>query len=244
MSIPIYITSFFRKEFTLKTVDLIHERTEKGTFQLHIYDNGSDKDTRDTLYKLLEGGKITSLTLDSRNTGCLYDKLVFNSMTETSSKYMCITDNDVLPPKLTPDWLSQMIALMDKYPKIALLTPQLPPIGLQMPYSMNDEIVLCAAVGNTFKLCRTEAMAKIMPKVEQKLGVYGDDGKVSELLTKEGYKVAFCRKVFCYHAGQCLNWGYRKEDINKDPRKVGYKEYFKYNLVNEETYEPEKKWKL
>lgn len=238
----IYITSFFRPEFTTETVRLIRERTEEGTFRLHIYDNGSDVETVTKLMGLYSENKIDSLMLDKRNTGCLYNKGVFHAMTESHTKYYVVSDNDVFPPKLTPDWLIQMINIMEKYPEIALLTPQLPPQAFQMPYALNEDVVLCAAVGNTFKVIRRDAFP--FDQYAQKLGEYGDDGLISELVHKSGKKVAFCRNIFCYHAGQCENYGYKEEDLGKDPRKINYGEHFTYKFVNEDTYEPEPMWRM
>lgn len=240
--IPIYMTSFFRKDFTENSVKFINERTRPGTYQLTIYDNGSDKDTRDFLYKLLDEGKITALILDSRNTGCLYNKIVFHAMTETSCKYYCITDNDIYPPKLSPDWLEQMTTLMDKHPELGLLSPQLPPQWLQMPLNSTDDLVYCKAVGNTFKFIRRDLLK--IDGIEQALGRFGDDGQISDLIEKAGYKVAFAKNIFCFHAGQCDNWGYTKDQIDKDPRKAGYGAPFSYTVVNEDTYEPESRWKM
>jgi cellulose synthase/poly-beta-1,6-N-acetylglucosamine synthase-like glycosyltransferase len=242
MKTDIYMTSFFRREFLEKAVQLIWERTDPDTFQIHVYDNASDKPTRDFLYGMLEQGRIVSLMLDSRNTGCLYNKIVFHAMTESANPYYVVTDNDIFPPKLSPDWLKQMTGLMDKYPEIALLTPQFPPQQLSGPYSMNEDVVYCKAVGNAFKMVRRALFP--IAKMEQALGKYGDDGYVSDMLEREGYKSAFCRHLFCLHAGQCVDWGYKKEEIHKDPRKVGYGTHFQYMVQDEETYLPEPAWRV
>jgi len=231
------MTSFYRKQFTEKTVQLIHERTIPGTFQIHIFDNGSDKETRDFLYGLLDTGKIASLHLDSRNTGCLYNKGVFHIMTEVTSKYYIVTDNDIYPPKLDPDWLTQILGIMEEHPELAFLTPQLPPVQLQMPYQKLDDIIYCKAVGNTFKVVRREAFP--LEEFKPQLMKFGDDGWVSDAVHKKGWKVAFCKDLFCWHAGQCENWGYTKqEELDKDPRKAGYGAPFIYQPNNELTYEP------
>ena len=242
--IKIYITSWNRVDFTLKTISLINQRTNIDTYEIHVYDNGSQRETTDKLYTLLSQGSIASLVLDSRNTGCLYNKIVFHAMTETKDKYYVISDNDVYPPNLSPDWLSSMIAVMEAHPEIALLAPQLPPQGLQMPYKVMDDVVYCRAVGNTFKVVRREAIASIIPSINQQIGIYGDDGLVSEMLERNHWKVAFCKNIFCLHAGQCDNWGYKPEEVNQDPRKSGYGKPFSYALSNEVTYEPESKWKI
>lgn len=240
--IDIYMTSFYRKHFTQRAVELIHQRTAPGTFQLHIYDNGSDKLTRDYLVSLLESGKIGSLILDSRNTGCLYNKLVFHAMTESKNDYYVVTDNDVYPPQLSPDWLSQMKGIMDRRTDLAFLAPQLPPQWLQQPYRKEDDVVYCVAVGNTFKMVRRAAFPQ--DKMESRIGAYGDDGMVCKYVSEVGWKTAFCRNIFCYHAGQTEDWGYEEEQLDMDPRKKSYGAPFHYNIVNQETYEPEPAWKV
>jgi len=237
--INIFITSWYRKEMTEKTVNLIHERTDSGTFAIHIFDNGSDKKTRDFLYGLLEQQKIVSLHLDSRNTGCLYNKGIFHMMTEASQDFYMVTDNDIYPPKLTPDWLSQMVKIMEAHPNLAFLTPQCPPQRLSEPDMdrVMDDIVYCKAVGNILKMVRRKAFP--LQSFRPTIGAYGDDGLVCDLVRSFNYESAFCRNIFAYHAGQCENWGYKKEEIDNDPRKAGYGKPFTYKIINKETYEPE-----
>jgi glycosyltransferase involved in cell wall biosynthesis len=242
MAINIYITSFFRIEMTLRAIELIYQRTDPGTFKIHIFDNGSDKSTQEVLFSLLHSKKIESLHLDNRNTGCLYNKGLFYLMNEETDKYFCVTDNDIYPPLLTPDWLSQMIAIMEKHPKLGMLAPQLPPQVLQGPLRLLDDIVLCKAVGNTFKIVRRKAFP--MKEYKQKLGAYGDDGIISSMMQGNGWEVAFCRNIFCFHAGQCKNWGYTSEQVAMDPRKIGYGLPFVYKLENDERYEPESQYRL
>jgi hypothetical protein len=205
---------------TQKLLELLRERTSPGSYQVHIFDNNSDRQTREYLYKLLEKGEIASLHLDSRNTGCLYNKSVYHSMTETKNKYYIITDNDIFPPKLTPDWLTQMTAIMEKHQELAFLTPQFPPVQLMSPEEITDDIVYCKAVGNAFKMVRREAIS--INDYDQSIGSFGDDGLLSDIVRKKGWRVAFCRKIFVLHAGQCKNWGYNPEEIDKDPRKKKY----------------------
>lgn len=245
MTINIFITSFYRIEMTLKVIDYIYERTTPGTFKIHIFDNGSDKETINRLMELYRDKRIESLYLNNRNTGCLYNKSIYYAMTEITDKYYCVTDNDIYPPKLNPCWLTQMIDLMEKYPKIGMLAPQLPPQYLQRPYQVEEEIVKCLAVGNTFTIIRRKAfpIEEIM-KNNQKLFMYGDDGLISSYMRENGWEVAFCRNIFCYHAGQCENWGYKIEEIMLDPRKKGYGKPFSYKIVNEDTFEPEFPYKI
>lgn len=242
MQIDIYITSFFRIDMTVKTIDLIYERTHPGTFKIHVFDNGSDEATQKVLIGMLRTGRIESLHLDNRNTGCLYNKGIFYMMTESKSKYFCVTDNDVYPPKLAPDWLSRMIDIMEKHPKLGMLAPQLPPQFLQQPFLVCDDIVKCIAVGNTLKVIRREAFP--IKEYVQSLGSYGDDGIVSNMMRENGWEIAFCKDIFCFHAGQCDKWGYTEDQIAMDPRKIGYGKPFTYGIVNEDTFEPEPRYRM
>jgi len=72
----------------------------------------------------------------------------------------------------------------------------------------------------------------------QNMESFGDDGLVSELVREKGYKVAFCRNLYCWHSGQTDNWGYKPEDLDKDPRKAGYGEPYKYSPEDMDTFTP------
>lgn len=245
MRTPIFITSFHRRHFTERCVREIRERTQPGTYGLHLYDNDclADADDLHFAVNLLKTGCLKSLTLDSRNTGCLYNKGVFHMMAEVTDEYYVVTDNDVFPPLLSPDWLSRMRAVMDSHSQVGLLAMQLPPQSFQQPTGEYDEdVVYARAVGNTFKMVRRSAFP--VDAIQPKLMEFGDDSIVSMQMATRGYKVAFCRDIWCYHAGQCDNWGYRQEEIDKDPRKAGYGEPFIYEFEDEEKYLPKEQWRL
>lgn len=234
----IYITSFFRRDFIGQCINQIYDRTEKNTFQIHIFDNGSDQETKEYLISLLNQNKIVSLHLDLRNTGCLYNKGIFHLMTEISQPYYIVTDNDILPPKLFPDWLSQLISLMNKYLDLAMLSLQVPPVFLQEPYEKNDDLVYCKSIGNTFKIVRREAFP--LDVFQPELMKFGDDGWVCKELRERGWKIAYCRNLFCYNLGQKKDWGYKKEEIDLDPRKKGMGKPLLIDPINMETYETSK----
>lgn len=234
--IDIYITSWRRIEFLKKTIKSIYDNTTPGTYRLHVFDNASDPFLRGFLIQLFNEKKICTLHLDSRNTGCLYNKAIFHEMTESGSKYYVVTDNDIYPPRLTPDWLEQMVKIMDEHEDLAFLAPQLPPIWLQEPIKAEKNVVYCKAVGNTLKIVRRKAYP--IEEYAQKTNKYGDDGLVCEKVRQKGWRVAFCRDIFCFHAGQCENWGYEENEIALDPRKQGYGEPFYYEISDMETYRP------
>ena len=231
------MTSWLRPEFTTRSIEHILGRTTPGTYKLHVLDNQSSARTREPLLRMLDEGKIASLLLHSENTRCLWGKAVFHAMVPSASPYYVVTDNDILPPKLAgKDWLQRMVDIMDERTEIAFLTPQLPPTFLQEPFAADGPVVYCKGVGNTFKVVRREAYPA--DRYEQSLEKFGDDGLVSQLVRESGWKVAFCRDIFCLHLGQTDNWGYESEEIAMDPRKAGYGPPFKYTPVDTDTFTP------
>jgi len=235
--IKIFMTSWNRKHIIEKTINFLYERT-RTPFELHVYDNGSRDDTKNFLLEKLNEKLITSLHLDNRNTGCLYDKFVFHSMVENDEKYYVVTDNDIMPPQVSPvDWLGQMITVMDREPKLAALCPQMPLVGLMGPEYIRNDLVICKAVGNFFKVVRRDAFP--VEKFVQKLMAFGDDGWLCQELRTAGWEVAFLKNMYCYNLeGDYNDWGYIKEDLDKDPRKAGYGKPVRYLPLDWNTLTP------
>jgi hypothetical protein len=240
--VPIFLTSWNRYDFTERVLKEINERTQHP-FDLHVYDNGSSDTAPKNLYEKYLNKEITSLVLDTRNTACLYNKIVFHSMVEQETPYYVVTDNDIIPPRLNPCWLTQMISIMDRNPSIAILTPRLPPEFLMEPLSEGEEVIYCKAVGNTFKLVRRSAVHKLIGELSQKLGSYGDDGILSALIRASGLRVAFCKNLWCYNLERSVaDYGYTKEQLAQDPRKEGYdsdSSGHNYLVKDWDTLEPE-----
>jgi hypothetical protein len=233
--VDIYITSWLRPGYTVEVIEKIVARTKKGSYKIHILENESNPESQKALMPYLNNKTVESILFHNYNTRCLWGKPVFHAMTDSDSKYYVVTDNDILPPDLTPDWLEQMIDIMERNPDLGLLTPQFPPVQLMGPLEMRGDHIVCTAVVNALKLVRRESFPE--GKIRQNKESFSDDGHVSELIKKEGYKVAFCKNIFCGNLGQTENWGYKAEDIHRDPRKSGYSAPFMYETKDNKTYE-------
>jgi len=232
----IYITSWKRPQFTEQTINMFHERTKPGTFKIHVLDNESDDRTQAVLLKCLQDKRIESLLLHNVNTKCLWGKAVYHAMTNSNQPYYIVSDNDVHPPKMEgKDWLERLTETMEAQRELAFLTAQLPPVQFQSPYEKNGDVVYCKAVGNTLKVVRRSAFP--FGLYEQNMTSYGDDSMVCDLVHEKGWKVAYHKEVFCWHAGQTENWGYEPDEIDKDPRKAGYGAPYKYTPVDADTFE-------
>lgn len=233
--IKICISSWNRCHFLKEVITKIHQRTKPGSFEVIVYDNASDLDTVQYLKECLETSLVSNVIFDTENSGCLKPKIMFHELASQDAWYV-VNDNDIIPPDLTPDWLEQMVAIMEAHPDVALLTPQLPPVWLQEPYEKRGDIVLCKAVGNTFKLVRRSAIP--VDELKQVTDRYGDDGILCALLRGKGWKIAYASNMYCYNLERSkIDYGYTKEQLQQDPRKQGYDlDSTKYN------YEP-KSWK-
>lgn len=241
----IYMTSWHRLQMTIETLSILKART-KTPYNLTILDNGSNIVTKSMLFELHKKDYIANIVFMKENTGCLYNKFVYHSMTVSDEQYYIITDNDVLPPDLKTCWLKQMIDIMDEHQELAILALQLPPQQFQQPYSASKDkkVIYCKAVGNTFKLCRRSVLERVLNSIEQHKGIYGDDSLVCLKAHELGYKIGFTADLWCLHIGQCENWGYNEDEIKLDPRKVGYGKPFKYEY-DPKTFEPlDNKYKI
>lgn len=228
---PIYITSWHRGDMLAKVVQAIHERTALDSYEITVWDNHSNPETMAILHEMFMRSHIENLILWGDNAKCCYPKLQFQAMSEGHEFYV-VTDNDVLPPQIEPDWLSSMLDIMKSHPKLGLLSLRLPPESLQMPTGYDEEVVFCRAVGNTFKLVRREAWPSVALN-----GQFGDDSTLSQGMLDNGWLVGFCRHLYCLHMGQTTNWGYKTEEVALDPRKVGYGKPYEYSY-NPLTLEP------
>lgn len=218
--IKICITSWNRVHFLEQVITKINERTKPGSFEIIVYDNASDLETRSYLQNCLQSNLISNVIFDNVNSGCLKPKIVFHSLVGQDEPFYVVSDNDILPPDLTPDWLEQMVTIMENNPDVALLTPQLPPVWLQEPYQRRGNIILAKAVGNTFKMCRRFAIPEEFKQVTDR---YGDDGVLCKLLSGRGWKIAFAADLFCYNLERTIDsYGYTKDQLAADPRKFGY----------------------
>ncbi len=235
--IKIFITSWNRPDLLRQVITKIHQRTKPGSFQIIVYDNASDQETVNYLQSCLENKQVYDVFFDSVNSGCLKPKIVFHEKSDSETPFYVVTDNDIIPPDLTPDWLEQMVSIMEANPDVALLTPQLPPTWLQEPYEKRGSIILCSAVGNTFKMLRRSSIP--IEELKKTKDRFGDDGILCKMLCAKGWKVAFASDIFCYNLERDENmWGYTLEQINQDPRKSGYGPPFSYIVKDWKTLEP------
>ncbi len=211
--IDLVITTFNRIRFTRDCIDMINKRTETP-YRIIVVDNNSTDGSQEMLYKLKQTGKIHHLTLLEENYGIHMAKNYGLSLVR-SEPYYIDTDNDLLCARLQPDWIQQLIKLMDKYPKFGAIScrPQVLVGRSGREFDTTEEVVKFSHTGAHLRIMRTEAVRKVggWEKTWEAKRNHEDSFIASRLETL-GLDVGYAKKVRCWHLfGK--NWGYENIPI-------------------------------
>lgn len=230
--IDIFITSYLRPMYTLKTLEYLRERTEypHRTFLID------------------QGGNITFKSMVDHyialeNMGIHAAWNIALSLAE--SEYFITSDNDIYVPDLdpAPDWLTQMVSYMDERPDYAAISlhphvligaPSIDPLDPEDVVERN----MCGAV---MRIMRTDAVRRVggwEHKIDPKRN--HEERWICGKLQEEGFKVGIASRVRAYHPfGD--NWGYPKEIT---PEMQGHNPALREEVVrfdNPDAYDP-KTW--
>ena len=219
MNIPIdiVVVTYFRFAFTRKVLQHIRART-KTPFRLIVVDNGSQDGTREYLQNLKDAGEIYKLKLLNKNIGLQAAKNI--GLEHVESKYFVDTDNDCLCPSLEPDWLEQLVGLIDVRNNFGAISlrPQVL-VGVGPIFKQAEEVVENNVAGGSFRIMRTDVV-KTLGGWRSDFENRSEEWEISGKLKKAGYKVGYSRDIFTYHMfGEFEdkkklgynNWGYPKD---------------------------------
>ena len=127
------------------------------------------------------------------------------------SEILVYTDDDILCPKLEPDWLARGLAAMTEHPEVGMLSlymPAPPGVVLYQNQEPHGSVTYCHRVGGHLAFVRRELMRKIhLPDagtvhgIEIKPGYPQIDAICSRAMQALGYRVAFLTGVYCQHIG-------------------------------------------
>lgn len=231
----ILMTTYFRFDFTKKVIESIIERT-KSPFRFVIVDNGSTDGTQGYLQEMQKRYPqlFKRVILLPENLGLQRAKNIGMEYIETPR--FINTDNDCIPPLLTPDWLEQLHNLMDRNPQFAAISlrPQVL-VGVGPIFREAPEVVDNNVAGGSFRLMNTN--------IVKNLGGWLDDFEnrqeewnICTKIRNAGYKVGYARDLFTYHMFGEGNWGYPK--TVKHYHNPNSEIYAKDQDYNPETCEP------
>jgi len=124
--IPIIMQTFNRVEYTIQVIAAIRNNI-LHPYQLIVVDNGSIDGTIEQLELMRKQGLIHHLVLNDKNLGIAEPKnqglKIVDELAKTQEiKYVCITDNDIVPPFIRDNGcaLKKITEIMDKHEYIGM----------------------------------------------------------------------------------------------------------------------------
>jgi len=206
--IDIVMTTWQRENIAKLSLCAFKKNT-KYPHRLIIIDNGSTYEAQ-SLYNSMADIYIR---LDT-NKGLEYAKWL--GMTFVESDLFVSTDNDIMPYKYTPDWLSLLVNLMEKNPiygAIALRPQVLVGTG-NIFDGKTEEIVEFGHVPGYARIMRTNAVNKVGAWNEWRELRGHEEYWISERLHNMGLKTGFALNYKCWHLfgdDTTDKWGYNKD---------------------------------
>jgi glycosyltransferase involved in cell wall biosynthesis len=209
MITDIVISTYNRLPLLKRTLEYLYERTTSA-FHLHVIDDASTEGNREYLQGLLDCGMLAGAVLRDKRT-----HVAMNWHTAAwlaNSDILVYSDDDVLVPRLDPDWLSRGLAAMAQYPTLGMLALENPSALTSKaikPIRQMGPLMLCDRVASHFAFIRRDLMRSIIiPAVGEKLAgipIYSNgkmiDRAWSYAVRERGYLVAYLRGVYCQHIG-------------------------------------------
>jgi GT2 family glycosyltransferase len=207
--IDIVITTWQREWMTQYCLDAIAYNT-KTPHRVILIDNGSNGNCRNSYVARAD----IYVKLD-RNYGLEYAKNI--GMQFVESDLFVSTDNDILPYKYDPDWLSQLVDLMDKnavYGAIALRPQILVGTGNIFDGKEDQEIIDFSHVPGYMRIMRTDWVKKVGAWNDKRPLRGHEEYWIGDKFAQNSWKMGFANKIKCWHMfgkGETDKWGYRKE---------------------------------
>ena len=211
MKKPIYIiiTTCNRKHFIKSTIDALYDRLENPEFiQLIVVDDSSTDGTLEYLQEMKETGKIYKIiSMDFDNLCEMYNE----GFKHVKSEYFIVTQDDLIIPKLKPDVVEQLIALMKKYPNQGGISCRIQHIP-NMEWLEGDLTPARKGLAAYFRIQKRSDMM-----IANGFGNrQRDEISFSSQLSKIGKKTSWANNLWCNHIGHCVDRGYEIK-----PRKWG-----------------------
>jgi hypothetical protein len=197
MITDIVVTTCERLELLKRTLGHIWERTVTP-YRLQVIDDASTEGNADYLTGLVAEGRIGRAHLHRRRKGIPFH--LRSLVKVTDSDPIVFTDDDVLCPRLDPDWLARGLEAMARFPRMGMLALNNPHCnvggkrGETMP---GDPVTLCRNVPGTFVFARRAVLEGFQPP----------DGTQSAVkwmcleAAKLGWQIGYLTHVYCQHIG-------------------------------------------
>lgn len=234
--IDIVMVTFNRIGYTSEVIQHIKDRTSTP-HRLIVVDNGSTDGTVAYLYDCLS---VNEIMAGDKNRGIHWAHNA--GLALVKSKYYISTDNDCLCPLLEPDWIAQLVALMDRHNDFGAIScrPQVMVGSIPGMFDGCDEVKEVSHAGASLRIMRTDAVRKAGGwEKTTNPGRNHEERWIASHLHRVGYRVGYARDIRCFHKFG-VNWGYQEIPINEHGHNLIWPlpEYYDKIKCDPETWEP------
>jgi len=196
-----------------RTLAYLFERTT-SPYRLFVIDDASNEGNAEYVQGLWADGRLAGLVLRGPvgpgRESCQYMANWRLAPWLVQSEIFVLSDDDILCPKLEPDWLARGLEAMAQYPEIGILAPNCP----SRPPAIHDArrlgpLMICDKLGTTLTLVRRRLMLQLVaPTRDGKLGgmavtanAVGMTVGWARAARALGFEVAYMADVYCQHIG-------------------------------------------
>lgn len=196
--VDIIIPTWNRHDLLYQAIDSLEQNTTTP-HNVIIIDNGSEP----AVWHTLEGKGPLSIYRNDTNLGFI--KATNQGLKISKASHVVLLNNDVLIPKMEPDWLEQMIRCFDEDANVGAVGPTSNfVLGLQnqefdplMSSHIHDTNLL---IGFCMMLSRKAVDS--VGLLDERFGLGGnDDLDYSIRMRSSGFKMRICRDVKIFHYG-------------------------------------------
>jgi hypothetical protein len=192
----IVIATCDRLPLLVRTLESIWERTTTP-YWLHVIDDAS----RDKTARYLQGlgrDKVASVVTRHKRLGIAANLRALAGMTRSDP--VIYSDDDLLCPKLEPDWLARELAAMAARPQLGILALNNPHCNIgdkRHRLGADGEVTYCERSPGGFQMIQRAVLAVAAPA----------DGELSPVsaMAREaalhGWQVGYLTEVYCQHIG-------------------------------------------
>ena len=196
--IDIVDTTCDRLTYLRKTLEYIVERTTTP-YRLIVVDDASTGGTVEFLQEMVAKGVVETLVTRQARIGP--EGYLQNLLNLTTSDPIVVTDDDVLCPKLKPDWLAQGLEVLEQHQELGVLALNNPACNVRRSRKVRTrgpQVTTCTVLGGTFLFIRRRALEGYIPPIFSRLG------PIKTWLRSVAEPRGYLTNVYCQHIGMKL----------------------------------------
>lgn len=227
--IDIVVTTCERLNLLKRTLEYIWERTSTP-YRLQVIDDASKSGNGDYLRQLQADGKIDRARIHTRRVGISSHLRTLERI--TLSDPIVFTDDDILCPKLDPDWLARGLVAMEMYPNLGMLALNTP--GCNVRHSRGhvepaELVTFCRNIPGSFTFVRRAVLPCVPPD-----GAQSPVKWMCKEATDRGWRIGYLTHVYAQHTGPVSmrtgrNWSRDlKEVLPVDPETLEPPEEYRW----------------